>query len=157
IPASSAFELNFVPGISSAGIASSDDSWDCSHESSQSPLSDYHCRYPHRTSISSSPSVADLYPPVTSPVLNTSITAVPGWASVLMPPTSFPSPLVAAPPVGFAPVSLHGPRAVCPFAEADQLVSGSAVQLPLSNLDGDEWMVIRRELSAGPASFSSSD
>ena len=43
------------------------------------------------------------------------------------------------------------------IAEADQSISEPSLPLPLSDLDGHEWLVIRRELSSGPGIVPSDD
>ena len=78
--------LGFVP------VSSSEGSWpDYSHESSQSPISDCHPRYMHRTSISSSPSVADMYSNMASPLVRSTMA---GWEPIIMPPTILPSSIL---------------------------------------------------------------
>ena len=85
--------LTFVP------VSSSDESWPgYSHESSQSPLSDYHPRYTHRTSISSSPSVADIYSNLASPLIRSTMA---GWEPIIMPPTVLPQSLSGPESGGF--------------------------------------------------------
>ena len=76
-------------------------SWDFSHESSQSPMSDYHARYPHRTSISSTPPMAELYPQ-SSPLINTTM---PEWGPPLPPPSSLPPTFSEIQSSGILPVS----------------------------------------------------
>ena len=86
--------LGFVP------VSSSDESWpDFSHESSQSPMSDYHPRFAHRTSISSSPSVADIYSTMASPLTRSTMA---GWEPVIMPPTILPSSVLGPDSSAFA-------------------------------------------------------
>jgi hypothetical protein len=85
--------LGFVP------VPSSDDSWpDYSHESSQSPMSDYHPRFAHRTSISSSPSVVDMYSNMASPLIRSTMA---GWEPIVMPPTVLPSSVLGPESGGF--------------------------------------------------------
>lgn len=74
-------DCNFVP------IASYDEI-DYS-ESSQSPISDYHSRYPHPSSIPSSPSVGDIYCGAATPLIST----LPGWEPMLLPPSALPTVL----------------------------------------------------------------
>lgn len=83
--------FDFVPRASFSmyppSISASDDFIYSSPESSQSPLSDNY-GFPHRSSISSSSSVADFVPPhCASPLINTTTS---GWAPVL-PPSALPS------------------------------------------------------------------
>jgi hypothetical protein len=78
--------LSFVP------VPSSDESWpNYRHESSPSPVSDYHPRFAHSTSISSSPSVADMYSNMASPLVRSTMG---GWEPIVMPPTILPSSLL---------------------------------------------------------------
>ena len=61
-------------------------------ESSQSPSSDYHSRYPHRGSISSVSSGLEMYgqPHVTPPLV---ASTVPGWTPMIQPPVMPPQML----------------------------------------------------------------
>jgi hypothetical protein len=86
--------LSFIP------VSSSDDSWpDYSHESSQSPMSDYHPRFAHRNSISTSPSVVDMYSNMASPLIRSTMA---GWEPIIMPPTVLPSSVLGPESGGFA-------------------------------------------------------
>ncbi|KIV83028.1 hypothetical protein, variant [Exophiala sideris] len=112
--------MHFVPGFTS------DDSMFYTPESSQSPVSEYYGRYAHRQSISSSSSVAAFEPNGASPLIGGNM---PGsWAPGSAPPSILPSNMLD---------------------EGSYLPSpaDSAVPIPLSDLDGYEWSVIRRELS----------
>jgi hypothetical protein len=81
-------------------VPSSDESWpDYSHDSSPSPLSDYHPRFGHRTSISSSTSVADIYSNMASPLIRTTMA---GWEPLIMPPSVLPPGVLAPETTGFA-------------------------------------------------------
>jgi hypothetical protein len=140
--------LGFVP------VSSSDDSWpDYSHESSQSPMSDYHPRFAQRTSISSSPSVADMYSNMASPLVRSTMA---GWEPIIMPPTILTSSVPGAESSGFA-VCTSFSCILRTIAEADQSISEPSLPLPLSDLDGHEWLVIRRELSSGPGIIPGDD
>jgi hypothetical protein len=91
--------LGFIP------VSSSDESWpDFSHESSQSPISDYHPSFAHRSSISSSPPVVDIYPKMTPPLVRSSMA---GWEPVIMPPTVLPSSVLGPESGGFAVGTSH--------------------------------------------------
>ena len=81
-------------------IASTDESWDYS-ESSQSPVSDYHPRYPHRVSLSSSSSVVDLYSSVPTPLISSTM---PGWEPMLLPPSALPTDMLDPDSRGFVTV-----------------------------------------------------
>jgi hypothetical protein len=86
--------LGFVP------VASSDESWpEYSHDSSPSPLSDYHPRFGHRTSISSSTSVADIYSNMASPLVRSTMA---GWEPLIMPPSVLPPGVLGPETAGFA-------------------------------------------------------
>ena len=56
-----------------------------------------------------------------------------------------------------ASLYVHLSYALCTIAEADQSVSEPSLPLPLSDLDGHEWLVIRRELSSGPGIIPGDD
>jgi len=85
--------------LSFVAVASSDESWpDYSHESSPSPLSDYHPRFGHRTSISSSASVADIYSNMASPLVRSTMA---GWEPLIMPPSVLPSGVLGPETAGF--------------------------------------------------------
>ncbi|KAL9617787.1 MAG: hypothetical protein Q9160_007441 [Pyrenula sp. 1 TL-2023] len=92
-------------------------------ESSQSPSSDYQARYPHRSSVSSSSSGFDMYgqAQVTPPLVSSTVA---GWTPMINPPTALPQML-----------------------EHENSSYPSVVSVPLSDLDGHEWTVLRRELT----------
>lgn len=145
--------MHFVPGFNS-----SDDSIFYTPESSQSPVSEYYGRYPHRQSISSSSSVAAFDPNGTSPLISGTIPNP--WAPTSGPPSILPSTMLddgSYLPVR-SPFHLFGA-----YTEADQSPADSTLPIPLSDLDGVEWSVIRRELSnasgiqSGDASAGLSD
>ncbi|KAK6364934.1 hypothetical protein LTS17_011630 [Exophiala oligosperma] len=129
--------MQFIPGFNS-----SDDSLFYTPESSQSPVSDYYGRYAHRQSISSSSSVAAFEPNGTSPLIGGTI---PGpWAPSSAPPSILPSNMLDD--GAYLPVS--SPFLwVDAYTEADQSPADSSLPIPLSDLDGYEWSVIRGELS----------
>ncbi|EXJ73295.1 uncharacterized protein A1O5_03055 [Cladophialophora psammophila CBS 110553] len=113
--------MHYVHGYSSA-----DDSMFYTPESSQSPVSEYYGRYAHRQSISSSSSVAAFDPSAASPLINGTI---PGpWVPSSGPPSIIPSTMLD-----------DGTYLPSP--------ADSTIPIPLSDLDGIEWSVIRRELS----------
>ncbi|OAP58626.1 hypothetical protein AYL99_07716 [Fonsecaea erecta] len=129
--------MHYVPGYNSA-----DDSIFYTPESSQSPVSEYYGRYAHRQSISSSSSVAAFDPSAASPLINGTM---PGpWVPSSGPPSILPSTMLD-----------DGTYLPSP--------ADSTIPIPLSDLDGIEWSVIRRELSnasglqSGNASTSISD
>ena len=129
--------MHYVPGFSS-----SDDSMFYTPESSQSPVSEYYGRYPHRQSISSSSSVAAFDPNGTSPLINGNISNP--WVPSSGPPSMLPSTMLDDGP--YLPVcSLLIEFGA--YTEADQSPADSTLSIPLSDLDGIEWSVIRRELS----------
>ena len=114
-------------------------------ESSQSPVSDNYGRYPHRQSISSSSSVIAFDPSGASPLISGTIpgTWVPSSAPPSMLPSSIPEDGSYLPVC--APFLWSG---IC--TEADQSPADSSIPIPLSDLDGYEYSVIRRELSNAP-------
>ncbi|EXJ59921.1 hypothetical protein A1O7_04068 [Cladophialophora yegresii CBS 114405] len=112
--------MHFVPGF-----PSSDDSIFYTPESSQSPVSEYYGRYPHRQSISSSSSVT-FDPNGASPLISGNMPNA--WAPTSGPPSNFPSTMLD-----------DGSYLPSP--------ADSTLPIPLSDLDGIEWSVIRRELS----------
>ncbi|KAK5454203.1 hypothetical protein LTS15_006203 [Exophiala xenobiotica] len=129
--------MHFVPGFSA-----SDDSMFYTPESSQSPVSEYYGRYPHRQSISSSSSVAAFEPNGASPLINGTI---PGpWAPSSAPPSILPSNMLDN--GAYLPVSPPF-LWIGAYTEADQSPADSSLPIPLSDLDGYEWSVIRGELS----------
>ncbi|OCT47714.1 hypothetical protein CLCR_03694 [Cladophialophora carrionii] len=79
--------MHFVPGFTS-----SDDSMFYTPESSQSPVSEYYGRYPHRQSISSSSSVAAFDPNGASPLISGNMPNP--WAPSSGPPSNFPSTML---------------------------------------------------------------
>ncbi|RVX75489.1 hypothetical protein B0A52_00842 [Exophiala mesophila] len=98
-------------------------------ESSQSPVSDNYGRYPHRQSISSSSSVIAFDPSGASPLISGTIPGT--WVPSSAPPSMLPS-------------SIPEDGSYLP-SPAD-----SSIPIPLSDLDGYEYSVIRRELSNAP-------
>lgn len=129
--------MHFVPGFSP-----SDDSMFYTPESSQSPVSEYYGRYPHRQSISSSSSVAAFEPSGASPLISGTI---PGpWAPSSAPPSILPSNMLDD--GAYLPVSPPF-LWIGAYTEADQSPADSSLPIPLSDLDGYEWSVIRGELS----------
>ncbi|KIY02814.1 uncharacterized protein Z520_01279 [Fonsecaea multimorphosa CBS 102226] len=145
--------MHYLPGYNSA-----DDSIFYTPESSQSPVSEYYGRYPHRQSISSSSSVAAFDPSAASPMI---AGTMPGpWVPSSGPPSILPSTMLDD--GTYLPVCapFHWIGA---YTEADQSPADSTIPIPLSDLDGIEWSVIRRELSnasglqSGNASTSISD
>lgn len=129
-----------------SGFNSTDDTIFYTPESSQSPVSDYYGRYRHRQSISSSSSITAVDPSGASPLITGNI---PGsWApSSVQPPSMLPSNMLdegAYFPV-WSPFHWFG---MC--TEADQSPADSSLPVSLSDLDGYEWSVIRRELSNAP-------
>ncbi|KAK5345320.1 hypothetical protein LTR61_010887 [Exophiala xenobiotica] len=129
--------MHFVPGFSA-----SDDSMFYTPESSQSPVSEYYGRYPHRQSISSSSSVAAFEPNRASPLISGTI---PGpWAPSSAPPSILPSNMLDD--GAYLPVSPPF-LWIGAYTEADQSPADSSLPIPLSDLDGYEWSVIRGELS----------
>lgn len=129
----------FVPGFPS----SDDSGMFYTPESSQSPVSEYYGRYAHRQSISSSSSVAAFDPSGTSPLISGNIPGT--WVPSSAPPSMLPSNVTDD--GAYLPVCLpcHW-NDVC--TEADQSPADSSLPIPLSDLDGYEWSVIRRELSS---------
>lgn len=129
----------FVPGFPS----SDDSGMFYTPESSQSPVSEYYGRYPHRQSISSSSSVAAFDPSGTSPLISGSMPGT--WVPSSAPPSMLPSNVTDD--GAYLPVCLpcHW-NGIC--TEADQSPADSSLPIPLSDLDGYEWSVIRRELSS---------
>ena len=129
--------VHYVPGFHS-----SDDFSFYTPESSQSPVSEYHGRYPHRQSISSASSVAAFDPSAPSPYLNGNMPSP--WVPSSGPPSILPSSMLDD--GSYLPVcSLFHWVVAC--TEADQSPADSTLPIPLSDLDGIEWSVIRRELS----------
>ena len=135
----------------SSGFASSDDSLYYTPESSQSPVSEQYGRYAHRQSISSSSSVAGFDPSQTSPLMNGSTQWVPPSA----PPNVLPANMFEDHP--YVPTVCGLPQSLCTFTEADQSSAESSIPIPLTNLDGDEFAIIRRDLSYAPGILSSND
>ncbi|EXJ95707.1 hypothetical protein A1O1_00830 [Capronia coronata CBS 617.96] len=133
--------MHFVPGFNS-----SDESIFYTPESSQSPVSDYYGRYRNRQSISSSSSIAAFDTNGASPLIGGNIPS-PWVPSSAPPPSMLPSNMLDE--------AVYFP--VCPpfhwfgmCTEADQSPADSSLPIPLSDLDGYEWSVIRRELSHAP-------
>ncbi|EXJ89805.1 hypothetical protein A1O3_02872 [Capronia epimyces CBS 606.96] len=117
--------MHYVPGFNS-----SDDSIFYTPESSQSPVSEYYGRYGHRQSLSSSSSIAAFDPNGASPLIGGNL---PGpWAPSSVPPPSM------------LPSNMLDEGAYFPSP------TDSSLPIPLSDLDGFEWSVIRRELSSAP-------
>ena len=118
---------SIFPGITGPGEETVD------YSDSSSSVSDYHNAYPHRSSIASSTGM-DFYSTVSSPVWNS------------LPPNVFPSSIIEQPGHGFVPVRTPGLLSST-FTEADQSYADAPISLPLSHLDGDEWLAIKRALS----------
>ncbi|RMD42376.1 hypothetical protein DV735_g2751, partial [Chaetothyriales sp. CBS 134920] len=114
----------------SCGFAPSDDSLYFTPESSQSPVSEQYGRYAHRQSVSSSSSVVGLDQNQTSPLMSASSQWIPSSA----PPNALPANMFEE-PSSYAPTSSS---------------TDSPIPIPLTNLDGDEFDNIRRELSNAP-------
>ncbi|KAJ9604155.1 hypothetical protein H2200_011678 [Cladophialophora chaetospira] len=129
--------IHYVPGFTS-----SDDSMFYTPESSQSPVSEYYGRYPHRQSISSSSSAATFDPNGASPLINGNMPHP--WAPTSGPPSILPSTMLDN--GSYLPVCSPF-QAFGAYTEADQSPADSNLPIPLSDLDGIEWSVIRRELS----------
>jgi len=118
--------FDFVP------MSSSHESWhDFSHESSQSPISDCHPSFAQRSSISSSPSIAEIYPNMTSPLGRSSMA---GWEPMIMPPTVLPSSVLGPESAGFAVCSSH----LAFFTQLLRLISPS--QNHLYHYHSQTWM-----------------
>lgn len=145
--------MHYIPGFNS-----SEESMFYTPESSQSPVSEYYGRYTHRQSISSSSSVAAFDPNAASPLISGNLSGP--WVPATAPPSIVPSNLLEE--GAYLPVcsSFHWFGA---YTEADQSPADSSLPIPLSDLDGIEWTVIRRELSnasgilSGDASTGVSD
>lgn len=134
------------------GFTSSDDSIFYTPESSQSPVSEQYGRYPHRQSISSSSSVAG-FEAQASPMINGAAQWIPSSAPPnVLPPNMFEEHSYMT--VGDLFDSLS---TCCIFTEADQTNADSSLPIPLTNLDGDEFDIIRRELSYAPGILSNPD
>lgn len=73
-----------------------------------------------------------------------------------MPPSVLPSDVLGPETTSFA-VSTSSLFILCTIAEADKSISEPSLPLPLSDLDGHEWLVIRRELSSGPGIIPGND
>lgn len=148
--------FDFVPrapfSMYSSSISASDDFIYSSPESSQSPLSD-HYGFPHRNSISSSSSVVDFVPPnCASPLHNTTAS---GWAPVL-PPSALSSNCNPLEDEMGAFSSVSPPCQFCTlYAEADESSTGASIPISISQLVGDEWLVIQRELASAPGAVES--
>ena len=130
--------MHYVPGFNS-----SDDSMFYTPESSQSPVSEYYGRFPHRQSISSASSVAAFDPSGASPLINGNIPNT--WIPSSGPPSILPSTMLDD--GSYLPVCSPFRSKFGPYTEADQSPADSTLPIPLSDLDGIEWSVIRRELS----------
>ena len=129
----------FVPGFPS----SDESGMFYTPESSQSPVSEYYGRYPHRPSISSSSSVAAFDPSGASPLMSGNMPGT--WVPSSAPPSMLPSNVTDD--GAYLPVCLpYHWNGIC--TEADQSPADSSLPIPLSDLDGYEWSVIRRELSS---------
>ena len=129
--------VHYVPGFNP-----SDDFNFYTPESSQSPVSEYYGRYAHRQSISSSSSVAAFDPNAASPLIGGNIPN--GWVPSSGPPSILPSTMLDD--GSYLPVCSPS-QSVGADTEADQSPADSSLPIPLSDLDGIEWSVIRRELS----------
>lgn len=142
------FSRPAVPAYTN-GFTAADDGLFYTPESSQSPVSDQYGRYPHRQSISSSSSVAAFDPVQTSPMITSSSAWVPSSA----PPNVLPASMFEDHTyMTVSHLSFHT-RA---FTETDQSHTDTSLPIPLTNLDGDEFEFIRRELSNAPGIISTS-
>ena len=135
------FTIGYAPVFDS-----SEQSWIGTPDGSQSPVSEPYGGYHHRRSVSSTSSMPEVYP-----------VAIPGMEYVPMPPVHIPSNLLAFDRSAYPPVGIPILALCCLFTEADQSHSEPSVPIPLSHLDGHEWLVIRRELSSSPSIFSTDD
>ncbi|RMZ88286.1 hypothetical protein DV736_g4493, partial [Chaetothyriales sp. CBS 134916] len=135
----------------SCGFAPPDDSLYFTPESSQSPMSEQYGRYAHRQSVSSSSSVVGFDQNQTSPLMTSST----HWMPSSAPPNALPANMFEEP--SYPPTVGDLSHSLCVFAEADQSSTDSPIPIPLTNLDGDEFDYIRRELSNAPGILSSHD
>ena len=137
------------PAMPYNGFLSSDESY-YTPDGSQSPASEAYSRFAHRQSISSSSSVAAFDPNQASPL----ITGGNAWVPSSAPPNVLPANMFEDPTyfnVRGLLLSLHA------FTETDQSSTDSSIPIPLTNLDGDEFDIIRRELSYAPGIVPASD
>lgn len=140
-----------------------------SPDSCRSPCSDESSlQIPHRrqttSTVSSVPTPAmEHFPascynvPLTSSPLAMAPTTLPEWSNLE----------ASAPTSQIMPISLEGESILQPVGEpslrASKDGSGTntlpepSVPIPLSNLDGDEWFALRRELTAAPGVVSGDD
>lgn len=131
------------------GFTSTEEGLFYTPESSQSPVSEQYGRYPHRQSISSSSSVAAFDPVQTSPM----IPSTSAWVPSSAPPNVLPASMFEDQTyLTVSSLSLFS----CTFTETDQSHADTSVPIPLTNLDGDEFEFIRRELSNAPGIISTS-
>jgi hypothetical protein len=98
--------MHYVPGFNS-----SDDSMFYTPESSQSPVSEYYGRYPHRQSISSASSVVAFDPNGTSPLINGNMPNP--WVPSSGPPSILPSTMLDD--GSYLPVCLPEPSIWCVY------------------------------------------
>ncbi|RMZ84277.1 hypothetical protein DV738_g763, partial [Chaetothyriales sp. CBS 135597] len=126
--------FNQSPLPFSCGFAPSDDSLYFTPESSQSPVSEQYGRYTHRQSVSSASSVVGFDQNQSSPLMTPSTQWIPSSA----PPNALPASM------------FEEPSSYAPTSSTD-----SPIPIPLTNLDGDEFDNIRRELSNAPGILSS--
>ena len=137
------------PAMPYNGFVSSDESY-YTPDGSQSPASEAYSRYAHRQSISSSSSVAAFDHSQASPLIHGGNAWVPSSA----PPNVLPANM-------FEDTSYLDVRdlvpVLCAFTETDQSSTDSALPIPLTNLDGDEFDIIRRELSYAPGIIPAPD
>ena len=147
--ATPAMYSNFSRPTLPFGNGFSDDSMYYTPESSQSPVSDQYGRYHHRPSISSASSVTfDAIQ--TSPMVNGASIWVPSSA----PPNILSNNMFNADQSYMTVRNLS--FCSCIFTETDQSHAESSLPIPLTNLDGDEFEYIRRELSTAPGIISTS-
>lgn len=137
------------PAMPYNGFVSSDDSY-YTPDGSQSPASEAYSRYAHRQSISSSSSVAAFDPNQASPLVHGGNTWVPSSA----PPNVLPTHMFEE--SSFLNVRGSVP-ALCAFTETDQSSTDTSLPIPLTNLDGNEFDIIRRELSYAPGIIPAPD
>ena len=126
-------------------LTSSDDYF--TSEGSQSPASEQFGGYRHRQSISSASSVIGFDHSAASPLINSNVPGGWGPAPSPAPPSVLPSSMFEDMETTYVPVSDLG---FCVYAptETDQSQTGPGLPIPLSDLDGHDWSVIRRELSS---------
>lgn len=131
----------YRPPVPFNGFISSDDSY-YTPDGSLSPASEPYNKYAHRQSISSSSSVGAFDHSQASPHVN----GVQGWVPSSAPPNTMTNMFEDAAYMNVRILT----RSFCTLTEADQSGAGTSILIPLTNLDGTEFEVIRRELSSAP-------